>query len=200
MFIYAILFWYFTGAIPSRSIVTPIAPWETVDSANVPPSYDEVSAKLKEVQQQFDSYKQKTNKEIDDLRAKNVNLITRKNILLRKLKQAKELAKCRTKSKPVKLTKTQKRDTVKATFKPFFSKAQIDCYLNQKIDKKSGEVTLYKRAQKWSQDDITLALTLKNISSRIATSWCSSSRIPLGMVCTAHKTRACRKGLAWQWP
>ena len=57
------------------------------------------------------------------------------------------------------ITLAEKRKIVHKVLKPFFTPTQIDCFLNQKADKETGEVKLYRRARKWSNQDLTLALT-----------------------------------------
>ena len=127
-----------------------------------------MKAALQEKVYQLEIELEKKDKQINDLSAENFNLKQDKH------KQSNEIRKLRSlknvNMKKVKKAKTitlaQKKKIVHEVLKPFFFTNQIDCYLNQQLDPETGEMILFKRAKKWSNPEITLALTLKHLSPR----------------------------------
>ena len=68
----------FTGAIPSKDVITSVAPWETSNSSDTRPTYDEITAELKKVKSEFAAYKEESKKEMNKLQAKIVELTREK--------------------------------------------------------------------------------------------------------------------------
>ena len=162
---YSIFAISFPGAVPFPHVITSNPPWE---SNNDRPTYEQLESDLKNIKAEFASYKKDTDKKLDDLAAKNVNL----KLQIKELQQKQKVLVENTKysippPQSNNITIPQKKDIVREFMNPFFTESQLTCYLNQKVDKNSGEITLFQKAFKWGDNDIVQALTIKLMSNRL---------------------------------
>ena len=160
------MFFSFSDAVPVLEKITPIPPWkQTVPPMNLD---DKMKKALQEKVYRLENELNSMEKELTKVKSREHNIRQKYYKLSGEYYKAKRQNNFSTlsKQKSKRITMAQKRAIVHKVLKPFFTANQIDCYLNQEVDKKTGEVKLYQRARKWSNEDLTLALTLKHLSPR----------------------------------